>query len=491
MVHTFDKRVAERINVILSDRNMPTKQERCGYLKAKITDTYHSDMGISTASLHNILSGRTPLTLERAIVIANSLNIPIGNLLADPERPNSSSIKSTQVPEMRYEKNYMILQQCRFTAVEYENLDVVDIKRKIRTNLKHLLLNNHEVWANNDYSTAKSSTSAAGTMHAGFKVQKPIKRKTKCLITSERFFSYITTSYYHDSMSFRPQTLYNIAEGTRSLQLREALVVIHVFDCNIDFKRGAIFNSRTRYTKREIQSILRVLSVACDEIEIINQKIKDFQISQTLKRREKRINLDFTYTDVIHQKYPQLRRFSSNEAASLALIMLDKKLDAPEWSPNLFAEMDRLIDLQNDRANDHQLLSPLFGYHENFPECTNYSRRGKGGFSQQMRCPLCTLVNGAIHEIEQLSKDDVHAITKMIRGQFQIIYSKLFWDNTPEYLTRNDSIDHEAIRQTLIQDQKLFCKLADCFKDTKCILGEALSTEFPQLNKLLYGRLSR
>ncbi|MFT9231254.1 MAG: hypothetical protein ABF515_01260, partial [Bifidobacterium sp.] len=245
------------------------------------------------------------------------------------------------------------------------------------------------------------------------------------------------------------------------------------------------------YTKREIQSILRVLSVACDEIEIINQKIKDFQISQTLKRREKRINLDFTYTDVIHQKYPQLRRFSSNEAASLALIMLDKKLDAPEWSPNLFAEMDRLIDLQNDRANDHQLLSPLFGYHENFPECTNYSRRGKGGFSQQMRCPLCTLVNGAIHEIEQLSKDDVHAITKMIRGQFQIIYSKLFWDNTPEYLTRNDSIDHEAIRQTLIQDQKLFCKLADCFKDTKCILGEALSTEFPQLNKLLYGRLSR
>jgi hypothetical protein len=159
------------------------------------------------------------------------------------------------------------------------------------------------------------------------------------------------------------------------------------------------------------------------------------------------------------------------------------------WAPNSFAKMNRLTDFQNDMVNDHQCLSPLFGYHENFPECINHSRRGEDGFPQRMRCPLCTLVNGTINEIEQLSKDDVDAITKMIRGQFQIIYNNLFWDDTPEYLTRNDSIGHEAIRQALIKVQKLFDKLADCFNDTKHILGEALSTEFPQLNRLLNSRL--
>jgi transcriptional regulator with XRE-family HTH domain len=290
-------------------------------------------MGISIATLHNILSGRTSLTLERAIVFANSLKMPIGNLLADPERPNNSSLKSANVPEIRYDKNYMVLQQCRLRAAEYENLDIVDIKRKIRINLKHLLRNNHEVWDTGDCSIVRPWTSATGIMHASYRAQKPTRRKNKCLATSERFFSHITTSSYHDSMGFRPQTLYNVSEGNRSLQLREALVIMHVFDCDLDFKREAIPNSPTRLTKNEIRSILQTISVACDEIVIINQEIKDFQISQKFKHEEERISLDFTYTDVIHIQYPQLQYFSSNEAVSLALIKLDKKLDTPEWAP--------------------------------------------------------------------------------------------------------------------------------------------------------------
>ena len=103
-----------------------------------------------------------------------------------------------------------------------------------------------------------------------------------------------------------------------------------------------------------------------------------------------------------------------------------------------------------------------------------------------MRCPLCILVNGTIKEIEQLNKDDISAINKMIRGQFQIVYRQLFWDGTSEYQTPDDITNLKAVRQALFKDLKLVRKLVDCFYDTELILGEALSTEFPLLSKLVH-----
>lgn len=477
MTRAFDKRVAGRINAILSDRNLTTKQDRCRYLKAKIDNKYPHNMDISTASLNNILSSRTPLTLERAIVIANSLNIPVSHLLADPEQPNSRSFKGPEVPEIRYDKCYMIIQQCRLDADKYENRDIVDIKRIIRTNLKRLLVAEHNARLHTGYSPA----SAQNAVRACFKARKPTKKKAACLIASERFFSYITTNYYYNSMGFRPHTLYDVVEGNRSLQLREALVIVHVFDCDLDFKHSAIPHSPALYSKREIESSLKLISIACDEISVINGKINDFSKYEEMKREEERIHLDFSYTDKIHQLNPASRDFSSNTALSLAIFLTDASK-----SPESLTKIGSLFELKNDTVNDHQLLSPIFGYSGKYPECNNYSRLGKDGVYHRMRCPLCILVNGTIKEIEQLNKDDISAINKMIRGQFQIVYRQLFWDGTSEYQTPDDITNLKAVRQALFKDLKLVRKLVDCFYDTELILGEALSTEFPLLSKLVH-----
>lgn len=480
MTRAFDKRVAGRINTILSDRNLTTKQDRCRYLKAKIDNKYPHNMDISTASLNNILSSRTPLTLERAIVIANSLNIPVSHLLADPEQPNSPSFKGPGVPEIRYDKCYMIIQQCRLDADKYGNRDIVDIKRTIRTNLKRLLLAEHNARLHTGYSPA----SAQNAVRACFEARKSTKKKAECLIASERFFSYITTSYYRNSMGFRPRTLYDVVEGNRSLQLREALVIVHVFDCDLDFKRNTIPLSPPIYTKYEILSILQSISMACNKIAVINRKINDFNKYEEMKRKKERTHLDLSYTDVIHQLHSELRDFSSNTATSLVI----SRLDASK-TLNWLALIDRLSELQNDTASEH-VLFPIFECSGKYSECSYYSRLGKNGVDRRMRCPLCILVNGTIKEINQLSKDDASAINKMIRGLFQIVYSQLFWDGPLKYQTSDDATNYKAVRQALFGDQKLVRQLVNCFYDTELILGEALSTEFPLLSRLVHSHRS-
>ena len=480
MIRAFDKKVAGRINAILSDKNLTTKQDRCRYLKAKIDNKYPHNMDISTASLHNILSSRTPLTLERAIVIANSLNIPVSHLLADPEQPNSPSFKGPGVPEIRYDKCYMIIQQCRLDADKYGNRDIVDIKKIIRTNLKRLLLAEHNARLHTDYSPA----SAQNAVRTCFEARKPAKKKAECLIASERFFSYITTSYYRNSMGFRPHTLYDVVEGNRSLQLREALVIVHVFDCDLDFKRNAIPLSPPIYTKHEIRSILQSISIACDKISVINRKINDFNKYEEMKREEDRIHLDFSYIDEIHQLPLKLQDFSSNTATSLVISQIDA-IKTLNWS----ALIDRLSELQNDPASEH-VLFPIFECSGKYSECSYYSRLGKNGVDRRMRCPLCILVNGTIKEIKQLSKDDASAINKMIRGLFQIVYSQLFWDGPLKYQTSDDATNYKAVRQALFGDQKLVRQLVNCFYDTELILGEALSTEFPLLSRLVHSHRS-